>query len=85
MGGPAVSASTCTDTRCTDGVTWCPGCNGHGVVNPKGKRYRIAHRGPLPTWAIPHPDCNGTGLRACGCRPLSPAERATLTGHAIAS
>jgi hypothetical protein len=81
----SATATSCQDTRCTVGVTWCAGCNGWGALNPKGKRYRIAHKGPLPSWAVPHEACNGTGLRECGCRPLGPAERATLTGHALAS
>ena len=70
---------TCRDSRCTDGVTWCAGCHGHGVLNPRGKRYRIACK-QLPAWAVPHDACNGTGLRACGCRPLSAGELATLGG-----
>lgn len=80
-----MSASTCTDTRCTDGVTWCASCHGWGVVNPRGKPYRIRHRGPLPEWAVPHADCHGTGLRACGCQPLDAATAATLTGQPAAA
>jgi hypothetical protein len=80
-----VSASTCTDNRCTDGVTWCAECNGWGVLNPKGKRYRIAHKGPLPAWAVRHDGCNGTGMRECGCTPLGATERASLSGLAVAS
>lgn len=44
----SVVPAVCSDTRCTDGVTWCAGCHGWGVLNPKGRRYRIGHRGPLP-------------------------------------
>lgn len=72
---------TCTDTRCTDGITWCAGCNGHGVLNPKGKRYRIASTS-IPGWAVEHADCNGTGLRRCGCRDLAPVELDVLAGVA---
>jgi len=46
-------------------------------AQPRGKRYRIARK-QLPTSAVPHPDCHGTGLRAGGCRPLSAVELATL-------
>lgn len=81
----SATAAPCTDPRCTDGITWCAGCHGWGIVNPRGKPYRIRHKGPLPTWAIPHDACNGTGLRTCGCRPLDPAARATLTGTAAAA
>jgi hypothetical protein len=54
------------------------------VLNPKGKRYRIACK-QLPPWAVPHADCNGTGLQACGCRPLGPVDLASLTGQRAAS
>jgi hypothetical protein len=50
-----------------------------GRLNPRGRRYRIARK-QLPTSALPHPDCHGTGLRAGGCRPLSTVELATLRG-----
>lgn len=76
-------SAACRDTRCTDGMTWCAGCNGHGVVNPKGKRYRIARRGPLPAWAVPHEECNGTGLVRCGCTPLDVAQAASLLGQRV--
>jgi len=67
----------CTDTRCTDGITSCTGCNGWGVVNPKGKKYRAACK-EIPSWAVPHDACLGTGLAACGCRELDSATRAIL-------
>lgn len=79
-GAAAVTAGPCTDSRCTDGITWCAGCHGWGVVNPKGKAYRIACK-QLPAWAIPHGDCNGTGMRACGCRQLDAAAVATLAAR----
>jgi hypothetical protein len=63
----------------------CAGCNGWGALNPKGKRYRIAHKGPLPSWAVPHEACNGTGLRECGCQPLDAGARATLAGTPVAA
>jgi len=72
---------SCDDTRCTDGITSCAGCNGWGVVNPKGKRYRVKCK-ELPTWAVPHKDCHGTGLAACGCRELDAVAAATLGGTA---
>ena len=50
-----------------------------GTLNPRGRRYRIARK-QLPTSAVPHPDCHGTGLRAGECRPLSTVELATLRG-----
>jgi hypothetical protein len=53
--------------------------HGHWVLNPRAKRYRIACK-QLPAWAVPHADCHGTGLRACGCRPLSPVELARSRG-----
>lgn len=67
----------CRDTHCTDGITWCPGCNGWGVLNPKGKKYRQACR-QIPPWAVAHDACGGTGLRACGCVELRPDELAVL-------
>lgn len=76
-----VAPVTCTDSRCTDGVTWCVSCNGWGVLNPKGRRYRVACT-QLPAWAVPHAECHGTGLLACGCRPLAPVEALTLLGSA---
>lgn len=79
------AAASCSDSRCTDGITACHGCHGWGVVNPKGKAYRWAHKGDLPAWAVPHEECNGTGFRACGCRELSVAERAVLEGKAAAA
>ena len=79
------AAASCTDSRCTDGLTACEGCHGWGVVNPKGKAYRWAHKGDLPSWAVPHADCNGTGLRECGCTPLGATERASLAGLSVAS
>jgi len=80
-----MSASSCSDTRCTAGVTACEGCHGWGVVNPRGKPYRWAHKGPLPEWAIPHDACNGTGMRACGCQPLDAAAIASLAGQPAAA
>jgi hypothetical protein len=80
--GPVAVARSrpgCSDGRCTDGVTWCVGCNGHGVLNPRGKRYRVGCK-QLPAWAVPHAGCHGTGLRLCGCRPLSTVELAMLRG-----
>lgn len=71
----------CTDTRCSEGITWCAGCNGHGVLNPKGKRYRVACK-EIPPWAVRHDACNGTGLRRCGCRVLAAAELVVLAGAA---
>jgi hypothetical protein len=50
-----------------------------GRLNPRGKWYRIACK-QLPAWAVPHAACHGTGLCACGCRPLSAVELVTLRG-----
>jgi hypothetical protein len=77
-----VTTRVCRDTRCTDGVTWCVPCHGHGVVNPKGKRYRIACK-QLPAWAVPCEACHGTGMAACGCTPLDVAMAAVLLGQRV--
>mgnify|MGYP003575454947 CR=1 FL=1 len=79
MSAPTLVRVDCRDFRCTDGVTWCAGCNGHGVLNPKGKRYRISCR-QLPTWAVPHEACAGTGLAVCGCTELDAVTRTALGG-----
>ncbi|OLT09677.1 hypothetical protein BJF78_30090 [Pseudonocardia sp. CNS-139] len=69
------------DTRCTDGITWCAECNGHGLLSQRGQRYRVKRRSPLPPWAVEHAECNGVGMRECGCRPtLGAAERKALAG-----
>lgn len=72
----------CGDDRCTDGVTWCQDCHGHGVVNPKGKRYRIKCT-ELPAWAVTHEACGGTGMRECGCTPLDDQTRAVVLGQGV--
>lgn len=64
-------AAPCSDRRCTDGVTWCAECNGHGVLRPGGKKYRVNGAGNITAYAVEHAECHGTGLLPCGCRPLS--------------
>lgn len=71
---------TCHDRKCTLGITSCEPCNGHGMVNPKGKAYRDPKN--IPAWAVVHKACHGTGMVVCPERsasdPLSEAERKTL-------
>ncbi|OLT09687.1 hypothetical protein BJF78_30140 [Pseudonocardia sp. CNS-139] len=74
----------CADKRCTDGITACMGgngCNGWGVMSPGGRKYR-QRRGTPPgySWSVRHHECNGTGQRVCGCRKLTPEQRADLKG-----
>lgn len=55
----------CSDRRCTDGMTWCEDCNGHGVVSPSGKKYRVRRLAADMLAPVPHDACDGTGLRPC--------------------
>lgn len=77
---------SCTDHRCTDGITWCAGCNGYGVLTMGGRKYRLRGQGRnIGTSAVPHEDCSGTGLAACGCQQLGPVELATIAGVQLAT
>lgn len=76
---------TCIDSECMEGITIDRDCNGFGVLNPKGKRYRVKRDSPIPAWAVDHDACNGTGLVRCGCRELSPEQAAVLVGGKAAA
>lgn len=83
-----VKVHSCTDYRCTLGITACVECNGFGMVNPVGKRYRKQEN--IPSWAVVHQACHGTGLVVCGQRdlqtePLAEDEAATLGLVAVAA
>lgn len=75
---------TCTDSRCGGtGLTWCPGCNGWGVMRRNGKRIRQGRdtsKWPLTNDLPEHHECNGSGQLACGCLPLDAEMQATLAG-----
>lgn len=78
-------APVCTDTRCTDGITWCAGCNGYGVLTMGGRKYRLrSHGRNIGATAVDHELCAGTGLAACGCRPLDAAELVVFARRAAA-
>lgn len=71
----------CTDHRCTDGITWCAGCNGYGVLTMGGRKYKLRGQGrTIGDTAVPHEACAGTGLAACGCRELAPLELDVIRG-----
>jgi hypothetical protein len=78
--------STCTDPRCTDGMTACmgeEGCNGWGYLTAGGKRYRLKSGGAnmaASTSKKVHERCHGLGMVACGCRKLAPEELEFLAG-----
>ena len=80
-----VDHRTCKDHRCQDGVTWCAGCNGFGVLAAGGARkYRVRGQGRNISPNAPvHDDCHGTGLKACGCQPLDAVTLATLSGESV--
>lgn len=62
---------TCTDRRCTDGITECIGCNGYGVLRHSGRKFTRRGGGKYITAKSPtHEDCNGTALMVCGCTPM---------------
>ncbi len=72
---------SCTDHRCTDGITWCAGCNGYGVLTMGGRKYKLRGQGRnVGDTAVAHEVCAGTGLAACGCRELAPLELAVIRG-----
>jgi hypothetical protein len=78
MGGEGMS---CTDHRCTDGITWCAECNGYGVLTMGGRKYRLRSDGRnIGATAVTHELCCGTGLRICGCVPMDDVTIAILTG-----
>lgn len=81
MTDTTVKAAVCTDTRCTDGITMCQGCNGHGLLSPRGGTYRTKRTDPIPTWAVEHAECNGTGLVDHTCATLDDASLAVLAGR----
>jgi hypothetical protein len=75
--------SACTDHRCSEGVTWCVGCNGFGVLAAGGRRkYRLRSgaRNISPN-APTHEPCFGTGLAVCGCVPLDADTVSMLSGQ----
>lgn len=75
----------CTDFRCTDGVTMCPGCNGYGVLRRSGKRFTLRGKGKYITPNSPrHEQCRGTGLTVCGCRPVDADTLTSITPAATA-
>jgi hypothetical protein len=77
---------SCTDPRCTDGITWCADCNGYGVLTMGGRKYKLRGQGrTIGATAVPHEACSGTGMAACGCTPLGPVEIATLSGRQLVS
>lgn len=70
----------CDDQRCAEGITWCAGCNGYGVLTMGGRKYKLRGQGrTIGATAVAHDACAGTGFAACGCRPLSTAELAVIT------
>lgn len=72
---------TCDDHRCTDGITWCAGCNGYGVLTMGGRKYKLRGQGRnIGGTAVAHQQCAGTGLAACGCRQLAPLELDVIRG-----
>lgn len=74
----------CTDQRCTDGITWCAGCNGYGVLTMGGRKYKLRGQGrTIGATAVTHEACAGTGLAACGCRQLEPVELAVLAAAGV--
>lgn len=76
---------TCTNHRCTDGITMCTGCNGYGVLRHTGRKFTLRGRGKYITEKSPtHDECLGTGLMACGCVPLD-ADTARLLVVAYAA
>lgn len=79
----APATLTCADTRCTNGVTMCRGCNGWGVLKRNGHRIRMRRdttKYPLSESLPGHHECNATGMVACGCMPLDVAAQITLAG-----
>lgn len=71
---------TCTDHRCTEGVTECAECNGYGVLTMGGRKYRRKSAGKnIGATAVKHRECNGTGLAVCGCQPVDTETLAIIT------
>lgn len=73
---------TCTDYRCTDGITMCRGCNGYGVLRHSGRKFTMRGKGRYITDKSPkHDDCSGTGLMECGCVTLDATTRELINAE----
>jgi hypothetical protein len=78
--------SGCVDPRCSEGITWCAGCNGYGWLTAGGRKYKMRGQGRnIGATAVEHEQCGGTGLAVCGCRQLDPIELDVVMGRTPAT